>query len=1715
MDKRRFHAFLSHNSADKAAVEQLARRLTQEGVDCWLDKWHLIPGTSWQPAIERVLLECESYVVFIGPSGIGPWQNEEMRAAIDRRVAETKGEYRVIPVILPGGRRDSRLRLPTFLVSTTWVEFNESLGDEHAFHRLKCGILGIEPGQGSGEMTYDGKYPYIGLRTFQPEHAQLFFGREARIEWILEKLRCDFGTVRENRFLAVVGASGSGKSSLARAGLIPAIRQNRLPGSSAWPVVICRPGRHPLEELAKSLYKDPVIREAAHDVGDLIDRLSEESRRLHLTTSTALYNSPPTRRVAILVDQLEEVFTLCESEDRRQIFLDNLMYATSVPEGRTVVILTMRADFYGKASGYPRLAAALSDYQDLVPAMTEEELRRAIEMPARLCGGEFEAGLVELLLQDTKGQAGSLPLLQYTLRELWKNRGGRRVTVATYKAMGKLEGALERNADTMFKELDEHERAMCRQIFLRLIRPDETGEYTKTRVSKVELGEGEYLESVLQKLLEIRLIAAAGSKEKPNEPLIELAHEALIYCWPRLGTWIEANREDLRLRYRLSRDASEWSKNEDPGLLYRGARLAQVNEYSQMNDDALNPGESRFLETSIQNEKLEKERELELLKQVAEAEKERSRLARKRERDQAIASKRSRKLAWTGMAAGLGAIIFAVVVWQLSKDKDHLLEENRKTLVQLQRELDISSAYRMSTLSNDVRRDYPQRSVLLAVEAVNAVRDAKRRIGVAEQALRDSLAAISGIGFKSEDLKTIIVISQDHQWLVTLRDLWVPRKKVYLWNLRGFREGVPTAPHLLHHQDDDVTYAAFSTDSQWLATGSVEGTIALWDLSESTESNRHPKSIYLEGHSGVVRNISFSPKNRWLVSTNRVGTARIWDLDSIINGQATDSTVWSQSFVGDVISFSSDDRWLGLATGTSAQLWDLTVIGGLDSESISMGGHKHTVDFLSFSGDGRWFATGDPYLGDGQLWNLTETDRRLSVESIYSELGEIGTDSMLFSPDSRWLAYDADDDVVLLKLETGTSVDPILLRGHNRMVDSLALSPDSHWIASADRMGFLYLWDMNIIAKTGLAPKPVVLQAHAGSVSSLEFSPDSRWLASSSHDNLVRLWDVRSLENDDESIGEVVLRGRESPVARVEFSIDGGSLAAITLEREVRLWDMKGIERNTDFGAIVLNSSISDDHVDDLTLLLSPDDRWLVVSERFGSTELWDLMRIEDEPDMESVVLPGRASHVPTVAITDDGRWLFAGSADGSLRLWNLSSFGEGSQAYHGEPIIVKGHSGQVIALAISNKTNGLVTGSMDRTARLWNLETAGEGMSSILLEGLASDVSHVAFSTDGRWLAAEDRLWDLTNIKRGVGMDPFLYQEREENLRKKMEDARCRLENVDEKRSLLEKKRGILDRLRSDLPPPRKAETFELEREVRDLYRELREVERLFEYYRDRIRPGRGWSKDDIEKLLVEYRAFDGSIGSLAMSPDGRWAAVGGLSVAWLWPLDELKSDPNAGVVPLPGHTFWVREIAFSADSRWLATGDRAARLWDLTSLRENKALVPKPILLDQGTNEVRIAFSQDNRWLATFADFTDTVQLWNLVSMGEPQAPSQIVLRGHDGNISTLAFSRHGQWLATGSEDTTVRLWNLQALEESAAAQPITLRGHESTLVAIRFDSQNRWLITLDTSRTVRLWYLEADKLVKVAMRTVGRNFSLEEWSQYFSGEYRATFQALPTPP
>jgi hypothetical protein len=462
-DDEYIDVFLSHHSADKPAVEFLAQKLIQNGVRLFLDKWHLVPGSPWQEEIEKALDKSKTCAVFLGPHGPGTWENEEMRVALDNRV---KGKmFRVFPVFLPGTSASDRVNLPPFLKQFTWVDFTSDLNDPEAFRYLLSGVRGTIPGPPSGaisEPAGSNRSPYRGIEPFRTDDADIFFGRDSLTRYLIERLR-------GRHFLAIIGPSGSGKSSLVRAGLIPALRRGALPGSESWKIVIFRPGTSPLRELAARLfrdYDDPDI-----SLNSKIDRLAAEMTRSSFALATEVRRVAQLRTL-VVVDQFEEVFIQTPSESERQALFANILDTTGLQTANLLIILLLRADFYASVALYPDLAERIAARHIVVTPMQESELWDAITCPAKRLGLCFEKDLDEKILEEMRGQEGALPLMQQALLELWKQRDGNTLTHSAYEAIGGVKGSIASWASSVYEKLSTARQTVVRKIMIELIEPE-------------------------------------------------------------------------------------------------------------------------------------------------------------------------------------------------------------------------------------------------------------------------------------------------------------------------------------------------------------------------------------------------------------------------------------------------------------------------------------------------------------------------------------------------------------------------------------------------------------------------------------------------------------------------------------------------------------------------------------------------------------------------------------------------------------------------------------------------------------------------------------------------------------------------------------------------------------------------------------------------------------------------------------------------------------------------------------------------------------------------------------------------------------------------------------------------------------------------------------------------------------------------------------------
>ena len=427
----------------------------------------------------------------------------------------------------------------------------------------------------SREEPATGESPYMGLRYFDTSDADLFYGREALTVELLSR-------VKNEPFLAIVGASGSGKSSVARAGLIPAWKQENERGV----IHVLAPTAHPLENLAASLTRES---ESVTATSTLMDDMSKDPRSLRLYVKKTFGEA----KLLLLVDQFEETFTLCKDEAERKAFIENLL-SLAEADGAARVVITLRADFYHHCFEYEGLRLTLEKHQANLGAMTQDELREAILKPAESNGWDIQPGLVDLILQDIGTEPGALPLLSHALLETWKRRQGRTLTLQGYHNAGGVKKAITQTAESVYDKLSKEEQGIARNIFLRLTELGEGVQDTRRRVKMDELAQKKQdsVAKVLKTLADARLVTT-------EEDSAEVAHEALIREWGTLHKWLDEDRESLRLHRHLTESAGEWQRRgKDASELYRGARLKQLQDWVKEDGDALSPLEKEFVKAS-------------------------------------------------------------------------------------------------------------------------------------------------------------------------------------------------------------------------------------------------------------------------------------------------------------------------------------------------------------------------------------------------------------------------------------------------------------------------------------------------------------------------------------------------------------------------------------------------------------------------------------------------------------------------------------------------------------------------------------------------------------------------------------------------------------------------------------------------------------------------------------------------------------------------------------------------------------------------------------------------------------------------------------------------------------------------------------------------------------------------------------------------------------
>ena len=1153
------------------------------------------------------------------------------------------------------------------------------------------------------EAPVPGESPYKGLQFFDEADADYFFGREKLTETIYRSL------VAGSSFISIIGASGSGKSSVARAGLIPLLKTGKppatsFPGQPAWRVILLTPTAHPLEALANALGREALD---TLESTNLVEEFAQTSQALQknlnkiLVASLQKTSSNTAHRFLIVIDQFEELFTLCQDESERRAFIDNLVNATTATAKAPVsVVITLRADFYAYCGQYPDLRNALTREQIYLGPMNAEEIRRAIEGPARQGGWELEPGLVELILRDVSKEPGALPLLSHALLETWGKRRGSTLTLQGYATSGGVRGGIARTAESVFNlQLSPTQQPIAKNIFLRLTNLGEETEGTRRRVDREELYPATQKVSTVQDVLGVladaRLITV-------DEDSVEVAHEALITEWPTLRGWLVENREGLRLHRHLTEAAQAWDElDRNPGELYRGARLSQALEWVDTHQSELSVLEQDFLAASKERaehaeseRKAQQERELAAALELARAQEERAEAEKElaESQTQAVAQLRRRAvyltvalifvIAMAGIALYLGDRVRQVAITAQS-NAERAEEESH---IAFSREL---AAAALSNLDLD-----PERSILLALSAVSEAQSADLPVpreaeeAVHRTVLASRLRMSMGSGF-SVDFSpdgTLIAYSGPDSTAI----------------IQEFPSGSGKLVLSGHSQDQVGVSVCFSSDGERLITTSADGTAKIWDVSTREEL------VTLKGHTATLYNGIFSPDGSFVATHSGDGTARVWDSNS---GKELLKIMIPEP---GGIAFDPTGKYLAVSNNSlfdgSIEIWDLTFA----QKTLTLAGHDQGTGEVAFYSNGTQLVS----VGQDQkikIWDVNSGNELLILEDTAPFY------TLAISPDGSQIATGGRDGLAKVwDIESGEIL--FTLTGHTEIVSFVAFSPDSKYLATSGSDQTTKIWD---ISPEGIS-EWLTVAGHTRVVLSADYSPDGQKFATASWDQTAIVWDAFSGEK------LLTLNDFEGELGSIEFSPDQTQLVTSDYSGAVKVW-------NTDTGKLRL-SFLAHNTPGDIDADFSPDGKSIGSGGSDGVARLWDA-------DTGQLIrsFEGHTDVISRVAFSPDGNLFASASWDGTAKVWQVSS---GKLLF-----TLSADAGQVRSVDFSPDSKLLATAYEDGTATIWIVSTESELREDerllYKLVGHSNTIFEATFSPDGRRLATSGfdgtiRLWDV-----------------------------------------------------------------------------------------------------------------------------------------------------------------------------------------------------------------------------------------------------------------------------------------------------------------------------------------------------------------------------------
>ncbi|MCB1188948.1 MAG: TIR domain-containing protein [Leptospiraceae bacterium] len=1315
IEERPPKAFISYtwdSEEHKERIRNFSDLLREYGVDCNIDQYEISPPEGWTHwAINQV--EESDYVLVVytenyknlSDKKIGSIANRDFiwQADLVTNILYQLGNRneggKFIPVVFQEKDKEC---IPVQLSQYTSYNLSEAenpLGFEslyrHILQESNKPQIKLKT-----KKAYTKVCPYRGLAPFREEDAQYFYGRETFTEKLIHE-------VYDKTLVSVIGPSGSGKSSVIYAGLIPYLKEKE-----NVVVLKMRPGLEPIMSMAygivdgvsnaegKKLSNEDRDREASELIGEIL------SGKKTLLGITQKIREKTQRPVLIFVDQFEEILTISHDKQKAKLFLTNILdlaksHYEIKPSRKTKstrktkqsikdqgdsckILLTMRIGFLSVALGNPDTAQIFTDNADtesyikklIIGPMNSEELTLSIEKPAIETGLNLEKGLSELIVQAIGEEPGNLPLLEFCLLELWKkqekvDRGI--MTISDYEELGGVKGALVKHADEVFESLSDLDKEKARRIFIQLVHPGsiETGTSDTRKITPLnEIGQENF--SLLKKLADERLIVA--NKTKSDVTNIEVIHEALIREWKLLREWMSASRAFRLWQESINGIFRIWKEEQIDGNLLKGNKLLEAVEWLSKKSDEIGEEQKEFIQKSVEY----RERE-------AQAKEEAQR-------------KKRLLLGFIAIGSTISAIIGLTLAW-FSYTKMREVEINK-----------LKSETLILQKNYENKKDYIQ-------SYFEIVKAGFEGAGLTDKYLQEKLTILSTL----------------YSFVYNLQDPHVyenPNANPYAFA----REVLNLTGH-----NEEVKIIVFSPDGKMVASGADDNKIKLWDV------NSGKKIHTFIGHKGLVHDLSFSPDGKTIASSSQDSTVKLWN---VVSGKEIQTLKGHSDSINSVSFIPTDGKTIVSASDDSTIiLWDVTS-GKIIQTLKSRNGIIHNV---GFSPDGKTIASGSQD-GTIKLWNVASAKKERTFKGHTD-----GVRSLNFSPDGKTIASGSDDNTIKLwDISTGKEIQT--LTGHTEGVFSVNFSPDGATLISGSADLTIKLWDVTS------GNEMQTLKGHNGYVNSVSFSPDAKIIASGSDDESVKLWiinqknQIKTISDHKDSVfstsfspnGKILatcsadstiklwdvvsgkeiqtLKGHSHVVMSMNFSLDGNTLVTGSADNTIKLWNVKtGKEIKTLLGHRGYVKSVA----------FSPDSETIASGSLDNMIKLWDV-----KSGREIHTLRGHRDEVWSISFSPDGETIASGSEDNMIKLWDVKSGREKKT--------LKGHNGYVMSVSFSPDGKILASSSEDLTIKLWNVYS-GEEIKTLL--GHSSYVYSVSFSPDGNELISGSgdrtlKLWDLNKGK-------------------------------------------------------------------------------------------------------------------------------------------------------------------------------------------------------------------------------------------------------------------------------------------------------------------------------------------------------------------------------